>query len=364
MQPRTSATFFQNYPTPYRTPLFQSLSSEFQINVVYFSTRAEDRDWTTVFVDGQRNVFLPAWKCCKFTFNPTLPIYLFFSLRGEVILVSDALENIFSTVLIVTFAKISGKKVITISESFKKKYEWETSVRRLLLSLFQELFFLLKKYVWIFSDKILAYGSLVETTLLNYKVPQERILLSKQYHPLFKVDKLEHSNINIVFLGYLRKHKALDLLIRVFSKIDDKDIRLLIGGSGGSQTYFMDLAKHDKRVKFLGYQDEKGKHELFKIADIFILPSYHEPWGLVVNEALSCRIPIIVSSQVGSKDIVSHSGLIFQSGSSKSLRETLENLIRNKSLRENLSNGSDDDVKLISMRSVSQDLRSLIKGLK
>lgn len=39
---------------------------------------------------------------------------------------------------------------------------------------------------------------------------------------------------------------------------------------------------------------------MYNIGDILILPSYHEPWGLVVNEAMAAGLPVIVSNECGS----------------------------------------------------------------
>src|SRR5699024_7358948 len=61
-------------------------------------------------------------------------------------------------------------------------------------------------------------------------------------------------------------------------------------------------------------------------ADVFVLPSRFEPWGLVVNEAMTCGVPCIVSSQVGCRlDLIreGQTGFVFKSEDVASLTECM-----------------------------------------
>jgi len=77
---------------------------------------------------------------------------------------------------------------------------------------------------------------------------------------------------------------------------------LLIAGDGEErarlqqQSEQLGIATH---VRFLGFRNQTELPGLFRLASVFVLPSQHEPWGLIVNEALACGCPAIVSSDVG-----------------------------------------------------------------
>jgi glycosyltransferase involved in cell wall biosynthesis len=53
-------------------------------------------------------------------------------------------------------------------------------------------------------------------------------------------------------------------------------------------------------VRFAGFRNQTELPAFFRLADVFVLPSRHEPWGLIVNEAMACGCPVIVSNDVGS----------------------------------------------------------------
>jgi glycosyltransferase involved in cell wall biosynthesis len=78
--------------------------------------------------------------------------------------------------------------------------------------------------------------------------------------------------------------------------------QLLFVGDGESRpaleslTAALGLTDH---VRFAGFRNQSELPGLFALADVFVLPSRHEPWGLIVNEAMASGCPVIVSSDVG-----------------------------------------------------------------
>lgn len=83
----------------------------------------------------------------------------------------------------------------------------------------------------------------------------------------------------------------------------------LLAGDGASRRRLESLAQSlgiGDRVRFLGFVNQSKLPELYAAADVLVLPSESEAWGVVVNEAMSCGIPAIVSDRVGAGlDLVS-----------------------------------------------------------
>jgi glycosyltransferase involved in cell wall biosynthesis len=113
----------------------------------------------------------------------------------------------------------------------------------------------------------------------------------------------------ILFVGRLIPEKNVLGLVSAFEKFlngdqTKKDWHLVICGSGPEEEHLQNLLRKlspDKRsrVHLLGFVAPDGVIDLFSGASLFILPSVSEPWGLVVNEAMACGLPVIVSQKAG-----------------------------------------------------------------
>lgn len=137
-----------------------------------------------------------------------------------------------------------------------------------------------------------------------------------------------------LFVGRLAKVKNVSLLIKAFQKIkeENSDTALLIVGDGTERVMLEQLVKEREigDVIFSGYVVFPEIVQYYKMADVFILPSVHEPWGLVVNEAMIMGLPVIVSSDVGCRlDLIKDgkNGFIFESNNVKDLKRKMEHFI-------------------------------------
>jgi len=103
-----------------------------------------------------------------------------------------------------------------------------------------------------------------------------------------------------LYIGRLAKVKNLEVLITIFNDLED--YKLTIIGAGEDEKYLKSIA--NKNIIFLGAIENKDIKNHFKENDIFILPSISEPWGLVVEEALYFGLPVIISSNCGSCELI------------------------------------------------------------
>ncbi len=102
-----------------------------------------------------------------------------------------------------------------------------------------------------------------------------------------------------LYVGRLVAHKNVEGLIRQFNRFFiNKNAVLKIIGSGPEESYLKRNYMSNK-VLFLGPLFNKDLISQFKGASCFVLPSSFEPWGLVVNEALSAGLPVIITKEVG-----------------------------------------------------------------
>lgn len=112
-----------------------------------------------------------------------------------------------------------------------------------------------------------------------------------------------------LYVGRLVAVKNIEFIIDKFNK--HPELELTIIGFGELEEKLKAMAKDN--IKFLGAVDNKDLHKHYQRADVFILPSKSEAWGLVVEEALNNGTPVMISNKVGcSEEIInSENGVIF-----------------------------------------------------
>lgn len=114
--------------------------------------------------------------------------------------------------------------------------------------------------------------------------------------------------------------------------------RLQLAGSGPDEANLRDQAEAlgvARLVDFLGFLDSTAVARTMASAFALILPSREEQWGLVVNEALAFGLPVIVSTEVGSRDALVRnlvSGFVIEPGSAQGLTQAMADLSGNEAL--------------------------------
>ena len=136
----------------------------------------------------------------------------------------------------------------------------------------------------------------------HYGMKEDRIFLMPMMvdNSKFYVDKkIFLKPFTFLFVGRLVSYKNVEHLIQQFNIIfSDKDAVLKIVGDGKQGEYLIDKYTSEK-VIFKGKKFNKELITEYLSASCFVCPSLFEPWGLVVNEALSAGIPVIARKEVG-----------------------------------------------------------------
>jgi 1,2-diacylglycerol 3-alpha-glucosyltransferase len=115
-----------------------------------------------------------------------------------------------------------------------------------------------------------------------------------------------------LYVGRLSREKNLELLIRSFMELRGSGFSLVLVGDGPLRARLEDQARAadlESQVRFVGLKSTEEILPYYAFAHAFILPSRCEPWGLVVNEAMAARLPIIVSNRCGCADDLVQDGI-------------------------------------------------------
>jgi glycosyltransferase involved in cell wall biosynthesis len=118
----------------------------------------------------------------------------------------------------------------------------------------------------------------------------------------------------IVYSGRLIEGKNIKTLIEVISQIENQATLLVLGNGvelEGLKKYSSEL---NVRAIFLGNVQVEELFKYYFISDLMVLPSFDDAWGLVINEAIFCSLPVLVSNAVGCvTDLIKdgHNGFVF-----------------------------------------------------
>jgi len=163
--------------------------------------------------------------------------------------------------------------------------------------------------------------------------------IKKQKNPS-KKNIYNNNKYTFLFLSRIIAWKGLDILIKAFYllKQERNDISLLVAGDGPSKKHCLEMAKflNISDVDFIGSINPNRTKEIYEKGDVFILPSYeldafYEDWGLVVNEAMSMKLPLITTTGVGASfDMIvnGYNGFVVRENSVVELYQAMNNILK------------------------------------
>jgi glycosyltransferase involved in cell wall biosynthesis len=151
----------------------------------------------------------------------------------------------------------------------------------------------------------------------------------------------------ILFCAKLQPWKRPMDLLQAFAQLNFEPQPLLIFAGDGPQRPDLEAEAENlganHRVKFLGFSNQSQLPALYTSADVLVLPSTYEPFAVVVNEAMCCGCPVIVSDQVGAaRDLVApiRPDFVFPAGDTAALARTLHSAFTDRTqLRETAQRG-------------------------
>ncbi len=134
----------------------------------------------------------------------------------------------------------------------------------------------------------------------------------------------------VLFVGKLQSIKRPMLLLDAFRLAAVADCSLVFVGTGEQSALLARAASDDARIHLAGFRNQRALPAIYAGADLLVLPSVSETWGLVVNEAFSMGTGALVSDQVGcAPDMVAGrgTGQVFASDNVEALAAALGNAL-------------------------------------
>ena len=207
------------------------------------------------------------------------------------------------------------------------------------------------------ADAVLAPAKDIKGSAVKYFHPKANIVVVPigLQKPTFKALSrqelgLDPSALYVIGLGVMLRRKNFPGLVKAFSLIKNSRARLILMGDGPMRPEIESLVRElslTQRVTFAGKVSDERKFQLLSVADIFVLPSFHEGFGIVNQEAMYFGLGI-VSGNVGGiiefyKD--GQNALLVDPTDASAMAASIERLLDDGELRRRLGQQAQEDVK-------------------
>jgi len=328
-----------NILSPYRVPLFNRLHKEDEVEVYVcaLNDEEENRNWGNSDNDVRFDYEILGG-LHKYIWNYEYPLHLNYGLlrvlrneKPDVILTSGYEQPAYW--LAALYSKIRNKRFVT----YMGTHKGSTGVDGYLKT------FAKRKYLeWV--DAVVSHGTKTSSYLKKLSVEENKIhegfntvdmkkfrnetIQNKNYKQVGGSEKVEY-----IFIGQFIKRKGIFELIREWPT-RDRSISLKMVGSGPMFNRVKNYVNERgiDNIKFEGNVKRKEIYKFYRSADILVMPSLKEVWGLVVNEALASGLFVISSIRAGcTTDIIREgfNGITFDPEKKNDLHDKIKKANKN-----------------------------------
>lgn len=223
---------------------------------------------------------------------------------------------------VISFSKV---KLVFTEHSTGNKRLHNPSTRRL------------EKWIYKYFVKIICITKEVKKVLIEkLNIDSQKLLVVENGIDLDKINKAskadrsvfgyDNNDLILIMTAGFREQKDQDTVIKTLEKLPAQ-YKLLLIGDGERRSILENLAHSlnvANRVQFLGTRDDV--YPLTKMADIAVLSSHWEGFGLAAAEAMACGTPTIASNVPGLAQVVENGGFLFERGNVENLKMKIESL--------------------------------------
>ncbi len=329
--------------SPYRIPVFNAIAVHLrdQFLVLFFGASEKRRLWR-IYKDKIKfrytvlmHFLLQGRNSEPYFLNPTI-LYKLIEYSPSIIITSGYYN--LSSLLAMLYAKCFSRRIILWCEGNK----YEERINYPLTEAYKAWFvrnctgyivpgkasfeYLLS--LGAAADKIWIAPNAVDNDYFSQACDKHR-----ETNDAFKKTKGYPEKI-VLYVGRLVDQKGIFDLLKAFQMLsrEQPNLGLLLIGSGEGEKRYRDFCKTNniKNVFFEGFVHQEQLPIYYAASDVFVLPSHSEPWGLVLNEAMACKLPVISSHIAGAAaDLVinGENGYIYEKGNIKELAEAIKKVL-------------------------------------
>ncbi|WP_309492913.1 glycosyltransferase family 4 protein [Candidatus Hecatella orcuttiae] len=248
-------------------------------------------------------------------------------------------------------SKLSGKPLV-ITPHFQPYWAYLDRKERLARMLYERS---VARPVFQAAKKIVAVSPYTKTYLVeNFGVKEEKVHVVPNGLDLSRFTNLPDgwefrerfgiSGLMVLFVGHLSQRKGVRYLVQaipqVLKSIPDA-VFVFVGVDRGEKSLLESLIKQfgvDSHVVFTGYMPDEELTSAYAAADLFVLPSLFEAFGITLLEAMACGLPIVATKVGGIPHVVldGQTGLLVEAGDASQLADALVTLLSDRALAKKM----------------------------
>jgi len=358
---KIKVALIHNIMSPYRVALFNHLAAvpQLALYIYFLASTDKSRKWEIPELSGKFTYkVLPG---LTFNFHPNKDLFAY---RINPSIAPELIRNKYDIIVSVGYASFTNHLAFLLCKIYRKPFVLcsESTINE--PSLFRSVSLPLIKLIIRHSDALIAYGTRAKEYLIHLGAPSNRIFMA--YNTVdtdfFKRESsklrtegrrlkgelgIENKSI-ILYVGQLIERKGIKYLLKAYSRLKrENDVACLIVGDGPQRTELVDLCTREniKDVFFVGHKQLREMAGYYVISDIFVLPSTQEVWGLVLNEAMACGLPVVTTDKVGaSVDLVKDgvNGYVVEAGHVEQLYQAMRKILSSPELKLSMGKKSQD----------------------
>ncbi len=152
---------------------------------------------------------------------------------------------------------------------------------------------------------------------------------------------LQTSDTKLLFLSRVHPKKGVDLLIRAVGELRKRSRKVTLLAAGPAEPGYVEQLKQlagqlgiEDRIEFPGMVRGEEKLSLYQAADVFVLPTSQENFGLVLLEAMACRLPVITTRGVDIWKELAEAGAAITERDPQAIASAIEDMLRTSNLSE------------------------------
>jgi len=176
-----------------------------------------------------------------------------------------------------------------------------------------------------------------------------------------------HADRVVLFLGRLTEQKGPDYFLQAARKVleVEKRVKFVLAGGGEMAEALMGSAEEmgiARHVVFTGFLKKREVEKVLQVADVYVMPSLSEPFGLASLEAMNHDVPVIISKQSGVAELLRHV-LKVDFWDTQDLANKIVAVLRHPSLGQTLREEGKSEVRLLTWEDSARRVCDMYEGL-